>query len=704
MIFGILTLITALAIAGVAAWFSIVGLMLLFSGMPMSIAVMAGTLEVGKLLTASWLYRYWNETSIMLRTYLTAAVVILMVITSIGIFGYLSKAAGDQASDTGDAVAIVERVDAQIAREENKIVILEDRIQSIGGSIDVSSSITQQEEIRDGAWIRVQGDIDYNQEQITTVREQLTVDLSQQDSRLAELDKAVNDLRSKGIEIITLDEGGIFQGAETEKIDYVAQANELRNSQTDERDEIRDEKIRLRDQASKDIKVFQDAIDNYRAQAQDTIKGANDEINRLRGQSSSQADDNLIKIDTFNSDIDAIYSNIVALKDEKFDAEQKVRTLDREVGPIKYLAQLIYGNDGRDVLDQAIRLFILLLVFVFDPLAVMLVIAANQTLLRYGINLESSGPPLPPKDPDPEPEESVEEFKIDEATGREVVEEISDEDYKPLPSAVDDAADVMSDYNGRDKTFFESINEPIVNIDNQKTADIVNQIEKTEKLEDDLNKILGGKTKSQLLQMALDGGVEIPAQFSKAEIVANVIANYETITKKKNLKINELETELKDSEYRYQKQLDELNDKYKRTLENLEDVKNSLDIKPKEVIIEKEIIKEVIKEVPVEVEKVVTIEKEVPVTKEVVVTREVEVPGPERIVEVPGPERIVERIVEVEVPGPERIVEKIVEVPVAPKPKPKVPNSWTFTPKTELPVDNKENPTDSKYYIKKPKS
>ena len=91
MLFGILTLITALAIAGVAAWFSIVGLMLLFSGMPMSIAVMAGTLEVGKLLTASWLYRYWNETSIMLRAYLTTAVVILMVITSIGIFGYLSK-------------------------------------------------------------------------------------------------------------------------------------------------------------------------------------------------------------------------------------------------------------------------------------------------------------------------------------------------------------------------------------------------------------------------------------------------------------------------------------------------------------------------------------------------------------------------------------------------------------------------------------
>lgn len=86
------------------------------------------------------------------------------------------------------------------------------------------------------------------------------------------------------------------------------------------------------------------------------------------------------------------------------------------------------------------------------------------------------------------------------------------------------------------------------------------------------------------------------------------------------------------------------------------------------------------------------------------VTREVEVPGPERIVEVPGPERIVERIVEVEVPGPERIVEKIVEVPVEPKPKAKVPNSWTFTPKTNLPVDNDDKDVDSKYYIKKPKS
>jgi hypothetical protein len=555
MLFGILTLITALAIAGVAAWFSIVGLMLLFSGSAMSIAVMAGTLEVGKLLTASWLYRYWNETSIWLRSYLTIAVVILMVVTSIGIFGYLSKAAGDQASDTGDAVAIVERVNSQIAREENKITILEDRISSIGGTVDVSSSIEQQEQIRDGAWARVQGDINYNQEQIENVREQLKVDIAQQELVVARLDELVKALQDKGTEKIVLNER-TFGADEIQIIDYGERAKELRISQQVERNEIKAEKDRLRTQASNDIKVFQDAIDNYRAQAQETITGADNQINQLRNQNSNQQDDNIIKIDLLTEQIDNIYVGIISLKDEKFDAEQKVRTLDREVGPIKYLAQMIYGSEERDVLDQAIRLFILMLVLVFDPLAVVLVIAANQTLLRYGINLESSGPPEPQEsaeEPDLDTQESVEDWFDShfEEDSRELygdnmpdIEEITDEDYT-IPEneiEIDDATgrevtDVLTDYDGKDKTFFESINEPYVpevkNVDTQSTTDIVEQIAQTNKSEQDLNMILKGKTKSQLLSMAEDGGIDIPAQLSKAEIVANIILNYDSITKKK---------------------------------------------------------------------------------------------------------------------------------------------------------------------------
>ena len=404
MLFGIFTLITALAIAGVAAWFSIEGLMAIFSASALPIAIMAGTLEVGKLLTASWLYRYWHETSVLLKTYLSIAVVVLMLITSMGIFGYLSKAHLDQAGETGDAFAKVERIDGQIQREENKIALLEDRILGVGGSIDVSESIRQQEEIRDGAWARVQGDIDYANGQIDRLRDQLAV-----------LDKAVNDLREKGVEVVTLDEGGAFRQAETEKIDYVAQANELFAQQKEQRDQIR-----------ADIQVQQENIDKYRAQAQKTIDDANKEINRLRNQNSSQQDENIIKIDDYNTQIDEIYDNIVILKDEKFEAESIVRNLEKEVGPIKYVAQLIYGEDTESYLDQAVRLFILMLVFVFDPLAVVLIIAANQTLLRYGINLEKTGPDL--------------RDQLKEETSPDLPRQPSP------PSAVDDAADVMSGY------------------------------------------------------------------------------------------------------------------------------------------------------------------------------------------------------------------------------------------------------------------
>ena len=406
MLFGLLTLLTALAIAGVAAWFSIAGLMAIFRAAAKPIAIMAGTLEVGKLLTASWLYRYWHETSLLLKTYLSIAVFILMIITSMGIFGYLSKAHLDQASESGDAFAIVERIDGQIGRQENKIETLEDRILGIGGTVDVSQSIAQQEEIRDGAWERVKGDIEYAQGQIQSLRDQLGV-----------LDKAVNDLRNKGVEVITTDEGGLFQGDTTEKIDYVSQANDLFISQKDQRDSIK-----------VDIDKQQSNIDGYRAQAQKTIDNANAEINRLRNSNTEQQDANLLKIEEYNNQIDTIYVEIATLKDEKYDAESVVRTLEKEVGPIKYVAQLLFGGDSEDLLDKAVQVFILMLVFVFDPLAVMLVIAANQTLLRYGINLEKTGPDI-----------------------RDELKKTKDLDYglvrePSTPSAVDDAADVMSGY------------------------------------------------------------------------------------------------------------------------------------------------------------------------------------------------------------------------------------------------------------------
>lgn len=475
MWFGLLTLITSIAIAGVAAWFSIAGLMIFFGGMPLSIAIMAGVLEVGKLLTASWLYRYWNETSLALKSYLTTAVIVLMLITSAGIYGYLSKAASDVSSDGAVAFAEVDRLDGQIAREENKIDILEDRILSIGGTVDVSESITQQETIRDGAWQRVQGDIDYAQGQIDRLRDQLAV-----------LDKAVNDLRNKGVEVVVLDEGGIFQQGETEKIDYVAQANELYAQQEQQRADIK-----------ADIDKQQANIDAYRLQAQKTIDDANVEINRLRNNSQSAQDDNLIKIDEFNNQIDGIYDVIAVLKDEKFEAESKVRDLEREVGPIKYVAELLYGASDQDVMDKAIRIFILLFVFVFDPLAVMMLIAANQTLLRYGVNLESTGPKDPPRDPEGDP------GSFWDSDFEEQSREIYGDNMPDLPSAAEDAAKAMAESAAEKK----------------RANELKKALSLLEKKYKKTLKALDDKPKEVIIEKEVEKIVEVPVEVIKEVVV-----------------------------------------------------------------------------------------------------------------------------------------------------------------------------------------
>ena len=117
------------------------------------------------------------------------------------------KAVSMYPSDGAVALAEVERIDGQIAREENKIEIIEDRILSIGGTVDVSESIQQQENIRDGAWDRVQGDIDFANRQIVSLRAELKA-----------LDDAVNELRNKGVEVVTLDERRLIRQQKQKKL------------------------------------------------------------------------------------------------------------------------------------------------------------------------------------------------------------------------------------------------------------------------------------------------------------------------------------------------------------------------------------------------------------------------------------------------------------------------------------------------------
>ena len=361
MFLAYLTLFTALTISGVAIFYSVSGLAAIFSAAVIPIIIMGGVLEVSKLVTAVWLHKYWKEATWWLKGYLSIAVLVLMLITSIGIFGFLSKAHDTASGNATEAIATVTRIDGQIAREENRIEILEDRITGIssGTGFDVTSSITQQETIRDGAWDRVQDDIDYAQGQIDRLRDQL-----------ATLDSAVNELRNKGVEVITTEEGGLFQGDTTQTIDYVAQADTLYNQQKEQRDSI-----------DEDIDDQQSNIDSYRLQAQNTINSANAEINRLRNQSTSSQDDDLNQIDEWNLQIDGIYNTIDGLKDEKFESEQAVRLVESEVGPIRYIAEFFTGTEDADasLLESAVSWLIMIIIFVFDPLAVLLLIASQYT-------------------------------------------------------------------------------------------------------------------------------------------------------------------------------------------------------------------------------------------------------------------------------------------------------------------------------------
>ena len=368
-----LALVTSIGIASIAAYFSVLGLATIFAGAFMGIVIMAGALEFGKIVSAAYLHLFWERLNYF-KYYLVLSVVVLMLITSLGIFGYLSKAHSEQTGDTAQAQSVVTRIDNQIVREQNKITTYEERIASLGGSkIDVSASIEQQEEIRDGAWDRVQGDIDYAKGQIESLRGQLTT-----------LDTAVNELRNKGVEVITTDDGGLFTGSEQETIDYVAQANTLFEQQKGQREQIRD-----------DIAEQQSNIDKYRQNAQDTIDTANKEIKSLQQSSTGDVDDLIKKTDEFNLLIDQSYDTIDELKLDKFDSEQIILNLEREVGPIKYIAEIIYGQeDSVKYLDNAVRWVIFMLIFVFDPLAVLLLVSSLAMMTKQKEIIEEKKPPV----------------------------------------------------------------------------------------------------------------------------------------------------------------------------------------------------------------------------------------------------------------------------------------------------------------------
>ena len=242
----ILTFLSAISISVIAAGYSIIGLATLFAGAVTPIIAMGTALEVGKLVAASWLYNNWqSDIPRLLKSYLFIAIIVLVFITSMGIFGFLSKAHLDQVKPTSGNNIKLEQITNQIERQ------------------------------------------------------QVVIDRSQKTLTL--LDKALEVYIDK---------------------EYVTRGLKERAKQEEERT----------------------ALNN-------AIENASDKIQELSDKKAT-----------------------LSLAQDKIEAE---------VGPIKYVAELIYGENAKDNLDKSVRIVILILIFVFDPLAVLLLIAANISLRQW---------------------------------------------------------------------------------------------------------------------------------------------------------------------------------------------------------------------------------------------------------------------------------------------------------------------------------
>jgi len=373
MFIAILTLLSALSISGVAIFYSVIGLATIFPGAFWPVVIMGGVLEVGKLVTASWLYRNWKYTRWLLKTYLTIAVIILSLITSMGIFGFLSKAHLEQnlAEDTvTQRIEIINNKilseETYIQRQKDTIVRLESTLDrtttSNTGALDIEIQSLRDAEDKFKTLLAVETNT------VKDLNDQLKTTLKDLNDRLRTLDKDVSDVLTANKQFFNEERA----------------AAELKASQKQEREQIANKIAEAEETTAIKIAEAQNRIqilkDDY---AKDTAK-IQERIDELR--KSNVADNSGV-----TNDITKAEQNIIDAQNriddyivEREPLQSSMLKLEAEVGPVKYIAALAvdFGITDKVNTSEAVRWVILIIIVVFDPLAVLLLIAANQSFLR----------------------------------------------------------------------------------------------------------------------------------------------------------------------------------------------------------------------------------------------------------------------------------------------------------------------------------
>ena len=487
-IFGFWTILVALIISGVAAYYSIIGLVAIFAAAAVPIIIMGAALEVGKLTTAVWLHTFWDRAHWGMKYYLSFALVVLMFITSMGIFGFLSKAHIEQTSATEESVEQTSRVITEIARLEAIIARSEIKVEKLENTdnnqdANIQAQIDKEQVRIDKAFDRIKPAVEQQNKIITDARatdntrtkpyeDQLTsiqaeilrletsakeyegkistlgTDNSGVEPLLAqitaledEIIRVTNQLQSTeqgqvraGQAIIGVTSDGLFGGntrtalakwvsAQRDRITQIQ--GEVATVRAEATKTVKMERFRLagvvkdirevqipalkerelvmlgkidevRQTESPVIQTARDEIQRLRTSAETAVANSQTLINQLRSQLGDVGNTEVIdgEIAKLNTKIKESNDEIDNLTEEKYALQAEFRKLEAEVGPVKYIAEFVYGEADKNILEEAVRWVILILVLVFDPLAVVLVLG-GITLIKWKKEGDETPPPPP---------------------------------------------------------------------------------------------------------------------------------------------------------------------------------------------------------------------------------------------------------------------------------------------------------------------
>lgn len=388
--FGIWTVIVALAVSAVAAYYSIVGLTAIFAAAVIPVIIMGTALEVAKITTAVWLHSFWHEAPFLMKAYLTTATVVLMFITSMGIFGFLSKAHIEQGAGVSDLSAQIERIDEQIARQEQVVERALTNIESFDervndADISIQARIEAQEDIIASIRTALEQDIAV-QNQI--IEQELGVG-SPLESELAAIEEQQDELnallQSGDVRALQAYVGAPVDGVRGPNTnsaiaEFEARLAERRTTILSEIQEQRNVDNPTVERAQERIAELQAAANAEIARAQSAIEAFRQQLVTVTTADNSEAiaeQEELINI--ANNEIDS-------LVERRFELQGQLRVIEVEVGPVRYIAELVYGDTSQDLLEEAVRWVIIILVFVFDPLAVVLILAGVSLLRREPVD------------------------------------------------------------------------------------------------------------------------------------------------------------------------------------------------------------------------------------------------------------------------------------------------------------------------------